>query len=272
MDKLERGHGLLTILLLFLAGGCGLPHGAQPMPQPVPRSNPAPDGRTQVMIFAGDSAWSPEIDSVTEILYNHGVSYKSSDSWELNQLSLEQLSSYRLLIFPGGDAPTMTTSLTLGTRANLRDAVQKKGLSFIGFCAGAWLAISPLPPEGEAARYGIGVVEGPLQEFSFLEKTGQHWALDRITLPGHATRELLWYGGPATPETPGGVVARYSDGKPAISQLHSGNGFVIVSGVHPAATQAVLEALGLRSSEAVYPEFAWQLFEAGLKQAPMPAF
>lgn len=35
----------------------------------------------------------------------------------------------------------------------------------------------------------------------------------------------------------GGVVARYSDGKAAISQAYSGKGFVVLSGPHPEAPQ-----------------------------------
>ena len=67
----------------------------------------------------------------------------------------------------------------------------------------------------------------------------------------------IWYGtGPGDPGHPGGVVARYPDGNPAITELWSGNGFVVLWGVHPTATASTLSSLGVSSSDGTHPETA----------------
>ena len=86
------------------------------------------------------------------------------------------------------------------------------------------------------------------------------------------TKDILWYGGPVTPNTPHGVVARYPDGNPAISEMWSGNGFVILAGGHPTATTATLTALGVHSSDGAHQEVAWDMIQAALTQVPMGAF
>ncbi len=100
---------------------------------------------------------------------------------------------------------------------------------------------------------------------------GKPFALDEAQFADGTRRKLLWYGGPVTPEIPGGVIARYSDGSPAISQMQSGKGFVIISGLHPAATKSILDWLGIRDQEAIAPEFAWELLRAVIQGKALSA-
>jgi len=190
----------------------------------------------------------------------------------LDSMPLDELSKYALMIFPGGDAPTITKSLTADTHAKLREAVQKRGVDYLGFCAGAWLAISPAPQPGEDVFYGIGVVAGPIQQQNYLYKEGREFAIAKASFPDGTHRDLLWYGGPITPDIPGGVLAKYPDGTPAITQINSGEGLVIVAGLHPTANLAILNVLGLSDPEAIAPDYAWKLIAAGIHHTPLPAF
>jgi glutamine amidotransferase-like uncharacterized protein len=272
LRRLIRSIAVVSSAFYFVS--CAMPLG-DPPPAAVLQKPPHSHlngGQANVLIFAGASSWSAEIDSLAAILLAHGSSYQEVSSEELNQMTLDQIAQYSLLVVPGGDAPTLTNSLTPQTHAALREAVQHRGVSYLGFCAGAWAAISPAPAPGEDAAYGLSIVDGPIQQPNYLDQEGMKFAISRAQFPNKTQRDLLWYGGPITPDSPGGVIARYPDGTPAITQLWSQKGFVIVSGLHPAATPDILSALGLSDGEAVDPDFAWALLDAGIRQIPLPAF
>jgi glutamine amidotransferase-like uncharacterized protein len=279
-----------TIRLLLLVGmttiiaGCAMPLGDDPSspgttgPSAAGPTTSRPPRRTDngshsgVLIYDGASSWEAEVDSLAEILASHQVPYREVSSAELDAMSLENLSGYSLLIIPGGDAPTITNSLSAQTHARLRAAVQERGLSYLGFCAGAWLAISPAPEPGHDVSYGIGFVSGPIQQETIYHKQGKEFAIVDASLADGTKRDLLWYGGPITPNVSGGVIARYPDGNPAITEMWSGQGLVIVSGLHPAATQGVFATLGVTSRNGVSFDLAWKLLDAGIRQQPLPGF
>ena len=267
----------LIVLMAFSISGCAKP-GAEELTGPAPLGPNAPPNsmtgiaHTEVLLFAGESAWQAEVESIEYLLYNHGVTYQQVTSAQLELLSLDELASFKLLVFPGGDALAITQSLSANTHAKLRTAVQDRGLSYIGFCAGAWLAFAPAPPPGRDVTYGFGIANGPILENNYLYHQGEAFALSRASFPNGTQRDLLWYGGPITPKILGGVIAKYPDGTPAVTQLKSGKGFVIVSGLHPTANVFILSSLGFESPEAIAPDFAWELFHAALEKTPLPAF
>ena len=264
---------------VFLLSACAMPLGlssSAPAAGAPATTHPPSSHRTgrhaDVLLFAGAASWRSEIESLENILLEHGATYQEITSLQLDALSLDELLDYSLLIIPGGDAPTLTASLSAATHARLREAVQKGGLNYLGFCAGAWAAIAPAPaPDGDVS-YGLGIVDGPIQKPNYLSEEGREFAISRAIFPGGKRRDLLWYGGPVTPELPGGVIVRYADWSPAVTQINSGQGYVIVSGLHPAATEPILNALGINDPEAIDPEFAWQLLDAGIRRSPLPAF
>lgn len=261
------------LLIALTLTGCAIPNGESPQPPP-PASPVSFRGtdHTQVLIYGGANSWRPEIETLKSILFSHQVTYDEASSEQLNAMSLDEMANYNLLIVPGGNAYAITDSLNAKTRTRLREAVQQQGLSYIGFCAGAWIAVVPAPPVGQDLSYGLGLVDGPIQEHTYLEKQGREFGLSRASFPDGTQRELLWYGGPVTPNVPGGVVAKYADGTPAITQMAAGSGHVIISGLHPAINQLVMSSLGLSSPDAIAPEFAWKLLDAGIHKTNLPAF
>jgi glutamine amidotransferase-like uncharacterized protein len=84
------------------------------------------------------------------------------------------------------------------------------------------------------------------------------------------TLDILWYGGPVTPNM--GVIAKYPDGEPAISEMMSGTGFVVLSGVHPTASAETLSSLGMVSSDGTHQDIAWDLINAALTRKGLATF
>ncbi|MDR3607796.1 MAG: hypothetical protein P4M08_10495 [Oligoflexia bacterium] len=224
---------------------------------------------TDAMLFVGDGTWSTETDSIQTIFKNNGVSYQAVTSAQLDAMTLSQLTQFGMFVFPGGEGGTEAGSVSAQTHANLRAAVQQYGVSYIGFCAGAFIAVAPAPAAGQDVSYGFGVVDGPLENYYQLENQGVNYQSTVESFPDSTTMPILWYGGPVTPST--GVIAKYPTGDPAISEMWSGTGFVVLSGVHPTMTQADLDGLGV-TPDTDDTAFAWKLFNAALHQQPLPTY
>lgn len=262
---------VVGFLFLITLQSCVKPVADAPVEKVAPDSSVGLE-RTDVLIYSGPGSWRAEVEALKMILFSHGATYETLSPDQINKLSLQDFSKYRAILFAGGDAPTVCRALTTESHARIREAVQKKGINYLGFCAGAWLAVAPAAKPGEDVVYGLGVVNAPLLKLNYLSLQGAHYALDNSIFPDGSQRKLLWYGGPVTLDLPGTVVAKYSDGTPAISQIKSGQGLVIMSGLHPAATKSILYYVGLYDREAIDPDFAWALLEAVITQKKLSTF
>lgn len=247
-----------------------------PAPAPAPTATTSPATprafKTDALLFNGQGTWSTEVSSLMNIMHEHGMTYKAVGSAELDGMSVDEIAEYGMLIIPGGSGGTIAGSVSADTHARLREAVQKRGVGYIGFCAGAFVAAAPAPAPGRDVSYGFGVVDGPVMDYYYLENQGTSMAMTMATFADGSKRDLLWYGGPVTPNTPGGVIAKYPNGDPAITQIWSGKGFVIVSGPHPAAPRSVSSSSGLKDSDGEDFDLTWTLLSAVLQQKPLQAF
>jgi hypothetical protein len=222
------------------------------------------------MVFSGSGTWSSEVASIENLLTVNGMTYQDTSSAQLDAMSVDELAQFGMLIFPGGEGGTEAGSVSAQTHANLREAVQVRGVSYLGFCAGSFVAVAPAPAAGQDVSYGFGVVDGPvLNEWTPPDNPNASYEMTTDTFPDGASIELLWYGGPITPNT--GVIAKYPTGDPAISEMWSGAGFVVLSGIHPTASQAILDALGV-SPATPDTALAVQLMNAALHQQTLPTF
>lgn len=254
----------------------GVP-GAQTGPSTIERGTRT--FKTDALVFNGTGAWSAEIPGIEKVLNDNGASYDLINSAELNAMTLDEISQYGTIIWPGGYGNIQTNSINSATRLKLRQAVQERGVSWVGFCAGAFVAVNPAPVPGKDPEYGFSIVNAPRLKYYYLEeefvkqgKEKQDWAMTLETFADGTQRDLLWYGGPVTPSGPNTIVAKYPNGDAAISQIWSGNGLVIVSAVHPAAPASVASSFGLKDSDGTDYETAWQLIEAAIKQKDLPTF
>lgn len=226
------------------------------------------------LIYDGDSAAYGDPEAIASILDAHGISYKRASSDDINSMSIDELSQYGMIIWPGGYAGQMSSSLTPQARENIRTAVNQNGVGYVGICAGAFIAVSP-PPTGneEGPKWGLSILPAAdLLPYYYLEDDGTDDAMVQINFAVGNSRSLVWWGGPYLPEYPKGVIARYAKtNQPAIVQTWAGKGMVILSGPHPEAPQNWRDKLGLQDSDNLDQDIAWQLFQATLNQQFLPA-
>jgi glutamine amidotransferase-like uncharacterized protein len=238
-------------------------------PSPVPPTGPAPiPASAEVLIYDGNGAWTDEVGGIESILSSHGVSYQTATSAQLNSMTSADFSPFTLIIWPGGDGSAMLNSLSGTTRTTIMNAVRQQGMSYLGFCAGAFMAVSPAPSAGAAPAF-LSIIQAPELDYYYLENQGISYTMTMESFADGTQRSILWAGGPVTPNISGGVIAKYSTGDPAMTESMEGNGFVIVSGVHPAAPLADIRSLGATSDDY---DIAWELIQAALTRSPLPAF
>lgn len=224
---------------------------------------------TGVLVFTGDGTWGTEIGDLEAMLDAHGVTYQEATSAQLDAMSAQDMAAFGVIYIPGGEGGTEAGDTLPQTHANLRTAVQQLGVSYVGFCAGAFVAVAPAPTGGGDVSYGFGVVDGPVLDYYTGPGSDQTYEQTLESYPDGTTENILWYGGPVTPAT--GVIARYPTGDPAISEMWSGNGLVLIGGVHPDLSQGSLDALGV-SPDTPAQDIAWKIFQAALTQQPLPTF
>lgn len=232
------------------------------------------DFSKDVLIYAGTATAYGDSEALVSIVESKGLSYDTVSSSELDAMSVEQLADYGVIVWPGGFAGQMSSSLDTATRGRIRQAVREKGVSFVGICAGAFIAVSPSAKGGDAGPdWGFALVDEETMPYYHLEDEGTTEAMVTVEMAGGQKRDLVWWGGPYLPEKsfPNGTVARYSDtGEPAIAQTWAGNGFMILSGPHPEAPEDWRGKLGLTDEDGMDQDIAWDMIEAALKQKPMP--
>ena len=232
-----------------------------------------PSATPQVLIYDGVATAFGDTESLASILEQHGMTYQLATSDELNEMSVEQLGKFQLILWPGGYAGVMSASLDGAAREKIRKTVNEQGVSYLGICAGAFIAVSPSAASGsDGPDWGLSIIPSEsLLPYYHLENKGIGEAMVDVQLSGGQTRSLVWWGGPDFPEVSQGVVARYSDNHhPAIIQTKAGKGFVILSGPHPEAPQSWRDKLGLQDSDGLDLDLAWKLIEAAMKRQPLP--
>jgi len=287
INKVTLAAGLMAIAG---AGAAGMPGAAQASTQDeaVAASKftgfamTAPDGLaprqagTDILIYAGDYAAYDDPEAIAQIVASHGATYRLVTSAELNAMTLDELAGFGAIAWPGGYAGYQSESLTGETRQRIRQAVRERGVGFVGFCAGTFIAVTPEGKDGQAPDYGFSLIgSGDLLPYYYLEDEGTDTAMVQGKFADGTTRDLVWWGGPVVPAFPGGVIARYAapghESEPMISQTWAGNGFVVLSGPHPEAPQSWRDKLGLEDSDGLDWDLAWKLIDAARTHVPLPS-
>jgi glutamine amidotransferase-like uncharacterized protein len=198
---------------------------------------------TDILLYTGTGVSTSDWQTTETLIRDHGLSYQRVNESGLNAMSLDEIGSFGAIVVPGGKGGTITSALTESTRLNVRHAVQEKGVGYVGFCAGAWIAVGPEAETDAIAGYGLAVAPGSvLSTYWPHQNTSLTADMVPVSLPNGEVRSLVWWGGPSTPEWQSaefgsGVIGRYETGEPALSQVRSGRGLVVISGPHPEAPQ-----------------------------------
>jgi glutamine amidotransferase-like uncharacterized protein len=226
--------------------------------------------KADALIFNGVGTANLDAQALAQILSQHGRTYRIVDSDELNAMSAEEIADYGVLVWPGGYAGQMTSSLHPETRQRIRKAVNLYGVSYVGFCAGAFMAVSPAPSVGGSPDWGLSLISGEILPYYYLEDQGVEYSMVPVSMSMGPKRDLVWWGGPTFPKSSRGAVGRYPNGEAAIVEGWAGNGFVVLSAPHPEAPHAWRENLGLSDSDGSDWDVAWDLIRSALDRKPLP--
>jgi hypothetical protein len=226
----------------------------------------------QILLFNGIGTSTSDWQSLEQIIKSMGVSYRLVNTAALTAMPLTDMLKYKLILIPGGNSNTINSNLSLATKIRVRQAVRDGGVSYLGICAGAYAAVGIDTRSNTTAYYGFGVAQGNyLTRWYPATNPSAIATVPMISFADGTRRNIIWYDGPFTPEWAGGVVARYPDGKPAISQTWTGIGFVIVSGPHPEAPPSWQYDSGTDPDGLDY-DIAVKLIRATLDRKPLPVY
>jgi hypothetical protein len=225
---------------------------------------PLTSGRVpSVLLFNGTGTSSNDVAAIEALLEKSRIAYSTANSAQLDEMSAAQLRTYRLVIVPGGDFTRIGTGLKKETTAKLRDAVQN-GVSYLGICAGAFFA-------GRSPYNGLNLTSGVQFGFYSAEARGIRKAAVPIAGAGTPTLDQYWEDGPQLTGW-GAVVGKYPDGTPAVVQGRSGDGWIILSGVHPEAPENWRGGMDFTTPASVDHDYAITLIRAALERRPLPHF
>lgn len=214
-----------------------------------------------ILLFNGTGVSPNDVAAIQTILDDNHLSYTTVNSAKLNSMGQADLMRFQLLIMPGGNFVEMGKSLTVGTAANIRYAVQH-GMNYLGICAGGFLA-------GSSAYYnGFNLTSGVTFGFYSAENKGIHKAALAITSPGSATLEQYWEDGPQLSGW-GQVVAKYPDGTPAVTEGNCGSGFVLLTGIHAEAPEYWRGGMVFNTPATTDNAYAAILINAALNGKPL---
>jgi len=235
----------LTWLIVGFVAGC------------VTAEPPAPGG---ILLFNGSGTSPTDVAALEHILRERGLHYSTATSARLDAISESELKTYQLIVVPGGNFVDIGNGLTTRTTLKLRSVVGS-GVSYLGVCAGAFFA-------GASPYNGLNLTDGVRFPFYALEAHGVRKAPVPVSTAGGATLEIYWEDGPELSGW-GDPVARYPDGTPAVVQGRFGDGWVVLSGVHPEAPESWRRGLAFTTPAGPGLAFAATLIDAALNRTPL---
>jgi glutamine amidotransferase-like uncharacterized protein len=140
----------------------------------------------------------------------------------------------------------------------------RNGLNYLGICAGAFFA-------GDSPYNGLNLTSGLRFHFYSAENQGIRKTAVPIMAVGVPTLDQYWEDGPELTGW-GAVVAKYPDGIPAVAEANVGNGWVVLSGIHPEAPESWRRDLSFRTPANDDNAYAAALVHAALYRSPLPHY
>ena len=210
-----------------------------------------------ILLFNGRGTSRNDVAALEDILRERGWRYSTASSSRLDAIADSELQHYRLLVVPGGNFVDIGNGLAPDTPIKLRRAVER-GVSYLGICAGAFFA-------GASPYNGLNLTRGVRFPFYALEERGVRKAPVLVSTAAGAALEIYWEDGPQLTGW-GQPVATYPDGTPAVVQGTFGQGWVVLSGVHPEAPESWRRGMAFTTPAAPSRAFAAALIDAALNR------
>jgi hypothetical protein len=224
---------------------------------------PQVNDRPAILLFVGWGTSPGDVAALKQILNRNHFDFVAVNSNQFNKMTDSQFAAYRLLIIPGGNFADIGNGLTAATTANIRKAVMG-GLNYLGICAGAFFA-------GNSPYNGLNLTDGVRFPFYILENRNIRKAAVAIEVAGSATVDHYWEDGPALMGW-GDAVAKYQDGTPAVVQGAVGQGWAVLSGVHPEAPDSWRKGLTFSTPAQTDNAYAATLVDAALNRRRLPHY
>jgi glutamine amidotransferase-like uncharacterized protein len=219
--------------------------------------NPPPSRNTpaDILLFTGTGASPGDVTAIKKLLRRNTLSFATANTHDLNEMSPDRLRAYRLLIIPGGNFEVMGNNLTPAASSNIRASVEA-GLNYLGVCAGAFYA-------GASPYNGANLTNGVRFNFYAISANGVRKASVPIATPDGQTLEHYWEDGPELSGW-GEAIALYPDRTPAIVQGRAGEGWVVLTGIHPEADESWRRGLRFSTPAGAANDYATTLILAAL--------
>lgn len=255
----------LGLLALIACSGCGSSNwtAADQRTKTPPSVADATLSTPKVLLFVGNGTSSGDVSAVKTILGELGLSYATATSSQLNSMSETRIRAYRLFLMPGGNAVTISRYLTRTTTANIHNAIVNGGMHYLGICAGAFFA--------GHSTYNYLSLAGTWFNFYPEYFSGVRKAAFEIHGANGITLDQYWQDGPELKGF-GEVVGKYPDGNPAVVEARVGNGWVILSGVHPEAPASWRYGMNFTTPVSADNAYAKTLVTAALNGTSLPHF
>jgi hypothetical protein len=222
-----------------------------------------PDNQAAILLFNGAGTSRGDVAALEKVLRIQHLAYSTVDSSQLNAMNESQLRTYRLLVVPGGNFEEMGKGLAPATAASVRHAVTN-GLNYLGICAGGFLA-------GNSPFNGLNLTSGVVFPFYAAEAQGIRKAAIWVQAAGERPLQHYWEDGPALTGW-GDVVGKYPDETPAIVEAPVGEGWVILSGVHPEAPESWRGGMTFTTPASLDNAYAAKLIDAALRRTRLAHF
>jgi glutamine amidotransferase-like uncharacterized protein len=220
-------------------------------------------GDAPVLLFTGDGTSAGDVAAIEEVLRGERLDYATVGSWGLNRMTEPELRRHRLLIVPGGNFVHIGNGLSRDATAKLRRAVGG-GLNYLGICAGALFA-------GNSPFNGLNLTSGAQFRFYAASARGIRKTAVAITDAAGQTLDQYWEDGPQLTGW-GAVVAKYPDGTPAVVEGDVGNGWVVLTGIHPEAPESWRRGMAFRTPVDRDRAYAARLIRAALDRELLPHY
>lgn len=254
---------LATLLALAITStGCGSRSAQSAAVTPV--LAPAVKSAQPVLLYVGTGTSSSDVAAVEAVLSSLKIGYLTADQDQMNAMTEPVLGGYTLLIVPGGNSITIGNNLSGSATTTIHNAVAQYGLHYLGICAGAFFG-------GYSIYNGVDLTSGVWFNFYSAESSGIHLEPVEISLTNGEMLDVYWNDGPQLSGW-GDVVAKYPDGTPAIAEGTSGNGFVLLTGVHLEAPESWRGGMNFTTPVSVDLAYSGTVVQAALSGTPLPHF
>ncbi len=262
-------------LVLILATGCGSPtwsgntaaHPTSPASlaaSTLASPSISTTSTVPVLLFNGTGTSSSDVAAVESVLSTLKLSYATANSSQIESMTESKLASYKLLIVPGGNSIQIGNGLTKEATTKIHDAVENDGLHYLGICAGAFFG-------GYSIYNGLNLTDGVWFNFYADKFKGINIAAVTLKFPNSSTMDMYWQDGPQLSGW-GEIISKYPDGTSSMVEGKAGNGWVILSGVHPEAPASWRTGLKFNTSLSADLAYAGKLVTAAMDGTTLPHY